>query len=403
MKKLEYISEEQTLTESQPRDSFNMSNSNYSENTKWLKYGVSKVKNGEIDEFIQDRLYLVDTHSESAANEVAEHKHTVATTKSVQKKCRALSKKLQPLNDKFDTDYTTLELIGSGNFGQVFKAKNNRNGKICAVKKSKYPFVSYKDRRSKEEEIRKWNIITNQYKQLQSGTSNCLELYEAWEENGYLYSSSEYCENGNFAEWLRSRSIKLSKKETYKCILDMALAIKQVHDCNIVHMDIKPDNFLVKADNTIKLGDFGLAVDLKDLEDNDNKVDEVNTSMRKKNINVSEGDASYLAPELLSFNVKVTKKVDVFSFGLCLIECFNSDGITKLPQNGELWVKVRENNPSSFIKFPYTDLAELIDHMTKKQVSARYSIEDVLSSHYIQRLYNEQISTPLKEKVRIPI
>jgi mitosis inhibitor protein kinase SWE1 len=293
-----------------------MSNSNDSENTKWLKYGVSRVRNCEIDELIQDRLYLVDTHSESPTKEVNEQKHPVGTTKSVKKKCRALSKKLQPLNDKFDTDYAALELIGSGNFGQVFKAKNNRNGKICAVKKSKNPFVSYKDRRAKEEEIRKWSIITNQYKQSQSGASNCLELYEAWEENGYLYSSSEYCENGNFAEWLRSRSIKLSKKEMYKCILDMALAIKQVHDCNIVHMDIKPDNFLVKADNTIKLGDFGLAVDLRDLEDGDSKVEDVNTSMRKRKINVSEGDASYIAPELLSFNVKVTKKVDVFSFGL---------------------------------------------------------------------------------------
>lgn len=37
-------------------------------------------------------------------------------------------------------------------------------------------------------------------------------------------------------------------------------------------MDIKPDNFLVKADNTIKLGDFGLAVDLNDQEHRSNPL-----------------------------------------------------------------------------------------------------------------------------------
>jgi serine/threonine protein kinase len=90
-------------------------------------------------------------------------------------------------------------------------------------------FISYKDRIAKEEEIRKWKIITSN--SLRTGKkSHCLELYEAWEENGYIFSSSEYCENGNFAEWLKSRTVKLSKKEVYKCIFDMSMALKQVHD-----------------------------------------------------------------------------------------------------------------------------------------------------------------------------
>lgn len=149
--------------------------------------------------------------------------------------------------------------------------------------------------------------------------SHCLELYEAWEENGYLYSSSEYCENGNFAEWLKSRSTHISKKEIYRCILHMAQAIKQVHDSGIIHMDVKPDNFLVKADNTIKLGDFGLAVLKNEMKSGLNEDIDVSDSKRRV-IDISEGDASYIAPELLSFKAKITPKVDVFSFGLTLIE-----------------------------------------------------------------------------------
>ena len=43
----------------------------------------------------------------------------------------------------------------------------------------------------------------------------------------------------------------------------MACAVKHVHDCDFVHLDIKPSNFFVKADGTVKLGDFGLALSLK--------------------------------------------------------------------------------------------------------------------------------------------
>lgn len=79
-----------------------------------------------------------------------------------------MSKRIKPLTEKFETDYSNIELVGHGNFGQVFKAKNNRNGKICAIKKAKFQFISYKDRNSKEEEIRKWFLITQKAKELNS-------------------------------------------------------------------------------------------------------------------------------------------------------------------------------------------------------------------------------------------
>lgn len=166
-------------------------------------------------------------------------------------------------------------------------------------------------------------------------------------------------------------------------------------------MDIKPDNFLVKADNTIKLGDFGLAVDLNELESPNIKSREhTPKSKRRGGKNISEGDAAYLAPELLNFNAKVTKKVDVFSLGISLIECFNANNIQKMPQNGELWHKVREEKPSTFLKFPCQDLAELIDHMTEKDPNERFSIDDVLNNSYLKRLISDEAFMPSKNKVR---
>ena len=65
----------------------------------------------------------------------------------------------------------------------------------------------------------------------------------------------------------------------------MVCAVKHVHDCGFVHLDIKPSNFFVKLDGTVKLGDFGLALSLEQIPKL--KDDDV------------EGDSIYMAPELL--------------------------------------------------------------------------------------------------------
>lgn len=46
-------------------------------------------------------------------------------------------------------------------------------------------------------------------------------------------------------------------------IVDLLQAVKHLHDRNLVHMDIKPDNVFITFDGHCKLGDFGLVIDLK--------------------------------------------------------------------------------------------------------------------------------------------
>ena len=98
---------------------------------------------------------------------------------------------------------------------------------------------------------------------------------------------------------------------------------------------------------------------------------------------------------------KYQNKADVFSFGLSLIEWFNTDNINKLPQNGDLWHKIRNEKPSSFITFPWQDLADLIDNMTSNALDQRFTIDDVLDNQYLKRLINEISYLPSKDKVNL--
>jgi mitosis inhibitor protein kinase SWE1 len=143
----------------------------------------------------------------------------------------------------------------------------------------------------------------------------CVKVYEAWEESGYLYIRSELCEKGNLNDYLveleKIQENELLKDEDiWKFLYQMACAIKHVHDSGFVHLDIKPSNFFVMSDGSIKLGDFGQAIELCNL-----------VKIRDDDV---EGDSVYMAPELLKNNIRaferITKKADIFSLGASLLE-----------------------------------------------------------------------------------
>jgi serine/threonine protein kinase len=97
-----------------------------------------------------------------------------------------------------------------------------------------------------------------------------VKCFEAWEESGYLLIRSEICERGNLNEYLvelekEQETELLMEEQIWKILMEMVFAIKHVHDSGFAHLDIKPSNFFVRQDGTVKLGDFGSAVELANI------------------------------------------------------------------------------------------------------------------------------------------
>jgi serine/threonine protein kinase len=105
----------------------------------------------------------------------------------------------------------------------------------------------------------------------------------------------------------------------------IALGLSGIHRHNVLHLDLKPENVLVSPDGTLKIGDFGQARLKKDWKDG------------------SEGDATYMAPELFqnSDDSPPTPAADIFSLGLLLFEL--ATGL-ELPKEGPLWRELREGH-----------------------------------------------------------
>ncbi|KAI6694804.1 hypothetical protein NL676_022514 [Syzygium grande] len=116
---------------------------------------------------------------------------------------------------------------------------------------------------------------------------------------------SEYYPRGSLSDYL-SRHRRLSEDVIRRLALDVARGLSYLHDKGIIHGDVKPSNFLVDSNGTLKVTDFGL-------------------SHRAAYYGSSEvgGTMRYMAPEVIKDGTS-SLKADVYSFGITLWEiCHN--------------------------------------------------------------------------------
>uniref|UniRef100_A0A0A9DPX1 Receptor-like serine/threonine-protein kinase n=1 Tax=Arundo donax TaxID=35708 RepID=A0A0A9DPX1_ARUDO len=128
----------------------------------------------------------------------------------------------------------------------------------------------------------------------------------------------EYMSNGSLDSHLFSeKSGVLNWNLRYQIALGIAKGLAYLHeeceDC-IIHCDIKPENILLDAEFCAKIADFGMAKLLG------RDFNSALTTIR--------GTMGYLAPEWIS-GQPITKKADVYSFGIVLLEIISGRRSTK--------------------------------------------------------------------------
>jgi len=93
----------------------------------------------------------------------------------------------------------------------------------------------------------------------------------------------------------------------------MCRSVQRLHHAKLVHRDLKPDNFLVMSDSSVKLSDFGTA----------RRLDERSL----QSYGGPPGDMRYAAPELLALLHDVEPEwatiADIYSLGAILFELFS--------------------------------------------------------------------------------
>ncbi|KAL5215182.1 hypothetical protein ABZP36_004334 [Zizania latifolia] len=188
------------------------------------------------------------------------------------------------------------EKLGSGGFGSVFKGVLNDSFPV-AVKRLDGARQGEKQFRA---EVSSVGIIQH---------INLVKLIGFCCEGDKRLLVYEHMLNGSLdAHLFESNASALNWRDRYQIVLGVARGLSYLHEsCRecIIHCDIKPENILLDASFAPKIADFGMAVFVG------RDFSRVLTTFR--------GTAGYLAPEWIS-GVAITPKVDVYSFGMVLLE-----------------------------------------------------------------------------------
>ncbi|KAL2652598.1 hypothetical protein R1flu_020726 [Riccia fluitans] len=125
----------------------------------------------------------------------------------------------------------------------------------------------------------------------------------------------EYAENKNLADalWGPERTYRLNWDQRFKICVGVAKGLAYLHEelqPRIIHRDIKAQNILLDKNWEAKVADFGLALPVKD------QASTPGSTLVATRIG---GTLGYFSPEYATAG-KVTEKLDVFSFGILVLE-----------------------------------------------------------------------------------
>ncbi|KAG4123799.1 hypothetical protein ERO13_D11G348600v2 [Gossypium hirsutum] len=206
------------------------------------------------------------------------------------------------------SDFHPSNRIGAGGFGVVYRGVL-RDGTQVAIKK-----LSAESKQGSNEFLTEIDMISN------IRHTNLVELIGCCVDDSHWALVYEYLENNSLASVLlgsRSKHIALDWPTRAAICLGTASAVAFLHYeavPHIVHRDIKASNILLDGNFHPKIGDFGLA---KLFPDN---VTHVSTRVA--------GTFGYLAPEYALLG-QLTKKADVYSFGVLLLEIISGKSSSK--------------------------------------------------------------------------
>ncbi|CAG0898553.1 unnamed protein product [Cyprideis torosa] len=207
--------------------------------------------------------------------------------------------------------YKRVGFIADGSFGQVDKVQHKVSGKLFArklIKNDGNVMSGSGDVRARE--VRAMKGIHHH---------NVVMLEEFWMERSCLVIIMELCEV-SLDRWLLEHELR-EERDVRKLLLDTSAGLAHIHENNLIHRDLKPNNILVNGSGdslTAKIGDLGLAVETRNRSFSSSHTAFTGNKLYRAPENCDNKDESSYSSVSNFFERKgkYTNKIDVYSLGL---------------------------------------------------------------------------------------
>ena len=247
--------------------------------------------------------------------------------------------------------YEIKEIIGVGGMAVVYKAYDNIDDRIVAVKILKEEFLANEEfRRRFKNESKAIAVLSH---------PNIVKVYDVSYGDRIQFIVMECVDGITLKEYIQQQGV-INYKEAVFFVTQILRALQHAHDKGIVHRDIKPQNIMLLENGAIKVTDFGIA--------------RFSSSETRTMTDSTIGSVHYISPEQARGDI-TDDKADIYSVGVMLYEMltgklpFESDNtvsvaIMQLQQDP---VKPREINPSIPV-----GLEQIVLKAMQKNINDRY-------------------------------
>lgn len=254
---------------------------------------------------------------------------------------------IELLKERFDIT----RKVGQGGMATIFYAIEKSTGREYAIKilEASHSQDSTRQKRFYHE-MRLLKKISSPY---------VVKFYDGQYEGEAPYILMEYIDGRILKDYIRNRG-RLTVDEAVDFASQLALGFSEIHRQGIIHRDIKSQNIMVADNGSIKIIDFGIAVD-NDSED-----------LTKTGMLI--GSPQYVSPELIN-KEEPTKQSDIYALGILLYEMLAGDVPFSGNKSHEILRKHREKNvPKISQEFPNVpqSLENIILKSMAKDLRNRY-------------------------------
>lgn len=247
--------------------------------------------------------------------------------------------------------YEVTGVIAESGTAIIYQGVNLLDGSVVAIKsllpkRRMDPFI-----------VAKFKEEANHY--LYLSHPNITRLVDFIDRGNNLYLVVEYVEGVTLLDYMISLGRPLNDSELYNAFSQILDTIAYLHQNQIIHLDIKPENIMIRPDGQIKILDMGISAKLND---------------QKQRTRIC-GSPSFMAPEQID-GKELGRHTDIFALGVTLYQL--ASGV--LPFRGgskeEIFRKARSGGYPPITESSHSanpDLQRVLDKCLAPDYSARYS------------------------------
>jgi serine/threonine protein kinase len=243
--------------------------------------------------------------------------------------------------------YRVTRRLGGGGMSEVFLAIRERDGLEVALK--------LLDTRVNQNASLLHRFIQECALLEQINHTNVARIFDHGFTDTHAFIAMEYFEHGD----IRSRIASgLSPYESLAIVVQVALALSQIHALGIVHRDVKPDNLMLRANGSVALIDFGIAK-LADQPLDQTQHGEI------------VGSPYYMSPEQ-ALGQAVSPASDIYCLGVIFFELVTGNR-PYVADVMESLLYQHVNAPRPQFEPKFADFQGLLDRMMHKNPEKRFA------------------------------